>query len=64
MSGEWWAVVIAPAFCIAMFIYLGTKLDLFNKIRDVLGRLKGDREFSVNFKVIKFEGIGKFFRRD
>jgi len=64
MSGEWWAVLIAPVFCIAMFIWLGVKLDVFNKIRDVLGRLKGDREFNVNFKVIKFEGIGKFFRRD
>jgi len=64
MSGEWWAVLIAPVFCIAMFIWLGVKLDVFNKIRDVLGRLKGDREFSVNFKVVKFDGIGKFFRRD
>jgi len=53
MSGEWWAVLIAPVFCIAMFIWLGVKLDVFNKIRDVLGRLKGDREFSVNFKVLK-----------
>ena len=64
MSGEWWAVLIAPVFCIAVFIWLGVKLDVFNKIRDVLGRLKGDREFSLNFKVLKFEGIGKFFRRD
>ena len=64
MSGEWWAVLIAPVFCIAMFIWLGVKLDVFNKIRDVLGRLKGDREFSINFKVVKFDGIGKFFRRD
>ena len=64
MSGEWWAVLIAPVFCIAMFIWLGVKLDVFNKIRDLLGRLKGDREFSVNFKVLKFDGIGKFFRRD
>ena len=64
MSGEWWAVLIAPVFCIAMFIWLGVKLNVFSKIKNVLGRLKGDREFSLNFKVLKFEGIGKFFRRD
>ena len=64
MSGEWWAVLIAPVFCIAMFIWLGVKLNVFSKIKNLLGRLRGNREFSFNFKVIKFDGIGKFFRRD
>jgi hypothetical protein len=66
--GEWWEFIIFPAFCIAMIWFIGSQLDLWDKIRSFLGSRQGGSvdfgEMAKSLKSVEFDGIGKFFRRD
>ena len=61
---DWWEVLIAPVFCIAMFVYIGIKFELVDKLKHLFGGISGGRSFRPNFNVVKFEGIAKYFRRN
>ena len=61
---DWWEVLIAPLFCLAVFVWIGIKFDVFNKFKEFLGGVGGGRSFRPNFNVVRFEGIAKYFRRN
>jgi len=65
MPDEWWTVLIAPVFCIGMFVWIGMKFKVFDRIKTFFeNRSQSGISWRPNFNVIRFEGIAKFFRRE
>jgi len=66
--GEWWEVLIFPVFCIAMVYIIGLQFKLWDKLRSFLDSRSGGRldfgDMAKGLKNVRFDGIGKFFRRD
>lgn len=61
--GDWWEVLIAPVFCIGVFVWIGLKFDIFNKIANFWSNHKPEGGLNLRWRTIDFSGIGKFFRK-